>query len=201
MYEMNIENNYYLKVTLSVLISFTSLYAKSLFANEWLSGAEEKNGFSEFAPPAPFDNKRKEEKYEWRSGSSFKSFNKERYVDSRVSHNPWKPVKRLNKKQTFSGQRPWGNIPERKPGKTNNMRFHDQRFKQWVGRGDALSRNNHPMAEQSFMTNRLMYPGGYTRGHVPGGYVPFVANSPVFYGAYPGAFSPYSIGNNSPWNW
>jgi len=197
---MNIENNFYLKVSLSVFISFGSLYAKSLYATEWISHADDKNGFSEFAPPVHFDNKRKKDKYEWRSGSSFKSFNKERYVDSKVSRNPWKPVKRYSKKQTFSGQRPWGNVPERKPGKTNNMRFHDQRFKQWVGRGDSLNKNNYLMSDPAFMNNRLMYPGTY-RGNIPGGYVPFVANSPGFYGLYPGAMTPYSGMNNSPFNW
>jgi len=198
---MNIENNFYLKVSLSVFISFGSLYAKSLFATEWASGAEDKNSFSEFAPPVRFDNKRKKDKYEWRSGSSFKSFNKERYVDSKVSRNPWKPVNRYSKKQTFSGQRPWGNVPERKPGKSNNMRFHDQRFKQWVGRGDSLNQNNYLMSAPGFMNNGLMYPGSYSRGGMPGGYVPFVANTPVLYGVYPGAMSPYSGMNNSPFSW
>ena len=201
MYKMNIANNYYLKISLGVLVSFGALYSQSLHAAEWLSGADEKTGFSEFAPPAPFDHKSKRDKYEWRSGSSFKSFNKERYANSKVSRNPWKPVKRYSKKRTFSGQRPWGNIPERKPGKLNNMRLHDQRFKQWVGRGDSLKRNNYPMNEPDFMTSRLMYPGSYRRGYMPGGYVPFVANSPAFYGLYPGGFSPYSGINSSPWNW
>lgn len=198
---MNIENNFYLKISLSVVISFGSLFAKSLHATEWLNYADEKNSFSEFAPPAQFDNKRKKDKYEWRSGSSFKSFNKERYVDSKVSRNPWKPIKRYSKKQTFGGQRPWGNVPERKPGKSNNMRFHDQRFKQWVGRGDALNQNNYLMSSPGFMNNRLMYPGPYTEGNIPGGYVPFIANSPVLYGIYPGSISRYPGILNNPFNW
>jgi len=198
---MNIENNYYLNVSLSVLIVIASLYAKKLCATEWLNGADEKNGFSEFAPPAPFDNKRKKDKYEWRSGSSFKSFNKEGYVDSKVSRNPWKPVKKFNKKQTFNGQRPWGNVPERKPGKANNMRFHDQRFKQWVGRSGSLNRNNYLMSDPAFMNNRMMYPDSYRRGSMPGGYVPFVTNSPALYGVYPGAMSPYTGMHSSPFNW
>jgi len=47
----------------------------------------------------------------------------------------------------------------------------------------------------------LMYPGAYSSGYVPGGYVSFVANSPVFYGVYPGAYSPYGGIVNRPWNW
>lgn len=197
------KNSYpdYLKISISVFIAFGSLYAESSFSGEWLGGAEDKNGFSEFAPPAPFEHKSKKDKYEWRSGSSFKSFNNERYVDAQISRNPWKPVKRFSNNQKFSGQRPWGNIPERKPEIANNMRFHDQRFKQWLGRGDSLNQNNYLMNEPDFMTNDTMYPGAYSRGYVPGGYVPFITNSPVFYGVFPGAFNPYSGINSSPWNW
>ena len=81
------------------------------------------------------------------------------------------------------------------------MRFHDQRFKQWVGRGDTLNKNNYLMSDPGYMNNRLMYPGSYTRGNIPGGFVPFTANSPGFYGLYPGAMSPYSGMSNSPFNW
>lgn len=207
---MNIAKNNYLKISLSILVSLGGLYAESLFATEWVNGSEEKNGFSEFSPPAPFNHKNKKDKYEWRSGSSFKSFNKERYDNSRVSRNPWKPVSKFSKTQGFSGQRPWGNVPQRKRNKVNNMRFHDQRFKKWVGRGDSLQGNNSYMNEpnlrygrpsSNFVDEQLMYPGAHSRAYVPGGYVPFVANSPVLYGGYPGAFSSYSGGMNRPWNW
>jgi len=195
-------NNNYLKISLVILLACSGIYTKSLFANEWANGADDRNGFSEFAPPVPFSHKDKKHKYEWRSGSSFKAFNKEQYVDSRVARNPWKPVSKFSKKQTFSGQRPWGNIPERKPGKANNMRFHDQRFKQWLSRGDSLRNNySYPQPSSGYMENHLMYPGAYSRGYVPGGYVPFVANSPVLYGVYPGAYSPYGGLTNRPWNW
>jgi len=77
---MNIMHNNYLKISLVIFLTYSGVYTKSLFATEWLNGVDERNGFSEFSPPVPFNHKHKKDKYELRIGSSFESFIKKRYV-------------------------------------------------------------------------------------------------------------------------
>jgi len=188
------------------------------------------------------DHDYKKHKQHWRSGSSFNDMNmfsyskphekhsyenrpRARASQSRsnrasVSHanrNPWKPIKTRYGKQSFSSNRPWGKLPEQKPAKRNNMRFHDQRFKQW------LNQQNH----QNYAFDSLHVPAGFTYSNalynssminpvlfnseaypgyqLPGGFVPFSANSPGFYntgnGYYPVHYYPYSGVNNQPWAW
>jgi len=221
---MNIETNRNLKASLSILVTLASLFVQPVSANDWMSSLEDKNGFSEFAPPARFkhdqNHKQKNEKFEWRSGTSFKEFNKERYVNSRVARNPWKPVKTYSKKQSFGGQRPWGNVPEKKPGKSTNMRLHDQRFKQWVHQMDSsfnhramlsasgLGYRNHLLPfvgnhgyPGSFNNDPLINPVSYTGNTLPGGFVPFGSNMPIGYGSYPGLYFPFSGFSNRPGFW
>ena len=188
--KMNIRMNRYFKNYFSSLVVLCFLFIQPAYATDWLKSLEDKNGFTEFAPPVPFkNNHNNKDKIEWRSGSSFKEFNKDRYVNSRVTRNPWKPIKMYSKKRSFNGQRPWGNIPVKKPAKTTNMRIHDQRFKKWINQMDV-----------SYPRGRMFSDRGYSYvNNVPGGFVPFGVNSPNFYGSYPGYYKPYSGLSNRPW--
>lgn len=208
--------------TLFLSVTLASLLVPTTDAAEWWHSLEDKNGFSEFAPPPRFkqEHNQHEDKIEWRSGSSFKNFNKERYEISRVSRNPWKPVKSYGNRQSISGQRPWGNVSVKKPAKSNNMRFHDQRFKSWISRADEAYRsrsmsmgsgndyasylypvrgnygNTAPILNDSFISPVL-----YTGSHLPGGYVPFGSNVPMGYGIYNGMYFPYTGFINRPGIW
>ena len=221
---MNTVTNKCLKKPLSVLVTLSSLLVQPVYSNDWSNTFEEKNGFSEFAPPARFkhdnNHKQKGQKFEWRSGSSFKAFNKERFVSSRAARNPWKPVKTYSKKQSFGGQRPWGNIPEKKPGKFTNMRLHDQRFKRWVSQRDSSFNTNALLSTNGigygnhlspfvgnygypgYMVNDpLINPASYSGNTLPGGFVPFGSNMPIGYGSYPGLYFPFSGLTNRPGFW
>ena len=194
--KMNILTNRYFKTSLNVLVALGSLVIQPAYANDWWKTLEDKNGFSEFSPPVRFTNEHKHNKakVEWRSGSSFKEFNKDKYVNSRVPRNPWKPVKVYGKKQSFNGQRPWGNVPERKRNTVNNMRFHDQRFKKWISQMDTSYRQNPMFAGSRFTDSRFAY-----GNNLPGGFVPFGVNNPVGYGAYQNLYYPNSGFSNRPW--
>ena len=193
---MDIGMNRYFKKYLSSLVVLCFLFIQPAYATDWVNSLEDKNGFTEFAPPVRFksnyDHEYNKKKFEWRSGSSFKEFNKDRYVNSRVTHNPWKPVKTYGKKRSFNGQRPWGNIPVKKPSIITNMRVHDQRFKKWITQMDV----SYPRG-QMFAEPRYSY-----GNDLPGGFVPFAVNVPNYNGVYPGGYyKPYSGLSNRPWVW
>lgn len=190
---MNLTGLYYLKVNCSLLIVTGILCSSSVNATEWWDGTEPQSSFSEFAPPAPFSGESYSKKNKkWRSGSSFNETQKTRYVPVAASRNPWKPVNSLHYKKSFSNQRPWGNVPDRKPGKTNNMKFHDQRFKQWTHRMDSAYHNNFSRSNpfQEFRYGAFPSVGGY-------GYPGSIYNSPLITPAiYPGQYlSPFGYRN------
>jgi len=209
---MNIVNNRHLNKGFTLLVICSVLQIQSVSAAEWWKDFEAQSGFSGFAPPTSFsDHNHDKEKKEWRSGSSFNEQQKARYVPvSAAVRNPWKPVKSSHYKTTFSSQRPWGNVPERKPPKANNMKFHDQRFKQWSHKQDSSYLNNFRNSDSSRMysgsslpfMNNFGYPGSrygnplITPGINRGGFI-----NPVAYGMNPYAFNPYSGLSNRPWNW
>lgn len=177
-----------------LLVAIGLLLAQSTYAEGWMYSHDYKNGFSEFAPPSRYDHyeteKYKEkEKYEWRSGSSFKRVDRERFDNSRLSRNPWRTGDSQYANHSFSSQRPWGAVPESKPDKTTNMRLHDQRFKSWVGR------MNDGYQARTYMTGLgLDYGDVYSSprtNYLPGGFVPFRSNAPMGYGIYPGYYNPY----------
>ena len=103
-----------------------------------------------------------------------------------------------------------GNVPERKLPKANNMKFHDQRFKQWTHKRDSSYLNNFRNSDSSRMysgsalpfMNNFGYPGSrygnplITPGLYRGGFI-----NPASYGMNPYAFNPNSGLSNRPWNW
>jgi hypothetical protein len=175
-----------------LLVAIGLLLTQSTHAEGWMYSLDYKNGFSEFAPPSRYEHyeaEKEKEKYEWRSGSSFKGIDRERFDNSRDSRNPWRTGNSHNTNHSFSSQRPWGAVPRAKPDKTNNMRLHDQRFKSWV------SRLNDGYQARTYMTGSgLDYGDVYSSprtNYLPGGFVPFGSNAPMGYGAYPGYYNPY----------
>lgn len=139
---MNINDNNYLRKVIILLAVNCILYAQPINATEWQVGFESRSGFSDFTPPASFDKYQNNfNGKQWASGSSFDEENKVRY-SAEAPKNPWKPVKLVHYKKTFSSQRPWGNVPDRMPENKNNMSFYDQRFKQWSHQQDLVYRNN-----------------------------------------------------------
>ena len=209
---MNIVNNRYLIKFFNLLLICGVFQIQTVSAAEWWKNFEAQSGFSGFAPPVSFSDHSKDKgKKEWRSGSSFNEPNKARFVPvSAAARNPWKPIKSFHYKATFSSQRPWGNVPERKLPKSNNMKFHDQRFKQWSHKLDSSYHNNFRNSGPSSMYggstpaffNNFGYPGSrygsplITPGIYRGGFVNPVAN-----GMNPFAFNPYSGLSNRQWSW
>ncbi|MDH5570188.1 MAG: hypothetical protein OEY89_00390 [Gammaproteobacteria bacterium] len=196
----------------TLIAIFGVLYIQPVNATEWWQNFEAQSGFSGFAPPAPFSDKSSnKEKKEWRSGSSFNEVNKERYAPVRTTEkNPWRPVKSSHYKQSFTSQRPWGKVPERKPPKTNNMKFHDQRFKEWSHKIDSSYHSNFSNSGSSLMHGNTPLPFMNTYRHpgamygspliTPGIYRGGIG-SPVAYGMYPPVFNPNSGLSNMPWRW
>lgn len=190
---MNIVNNRYLKHGLMLLIVNCSFGAQSINATEWQKDSKLKLGFSDFTPPSASGVAKYKNNFEngrWSSGSSFNEENKVRYSPV-ASKNPWKPVKSKRYKKTFSAQRPWGNVPDRKSKNKNNMKLYDQRFKQWSHQQNSSYLNN------SYGQSALPFSGAY-------GYPELAYNSPRItpwgrpginvnsarYGLYPGAAYP-----------
>lgn len=182
-------NNSYLRKCPMLLAVYCVLSVQAVNAAEWLDSYESKSGFSEFAPPSSFSGYRDDnDEKDWSSGRSFNQEYKVRY-SPRVSKNPWKPVKSSSYKKTFGGQRPWGNVPERKP-RNNNMKLHDQRFTQWLNRRDPLLRNHIGRADPlmghgypgSIYGSPLITPALYSGSLL----------DPLRLGGYPGGLYPYS---------
>lgn len=197
---MGIVNKNNLRAGLVLIVVNGIFCAASVSAAEWQSDFKAKSGFSDFTPPP--SNEKYQNNYElkqWASGSSFNEDNKVRFSPV-ISKNPWKPVKAVRYKKTFASQRPWGNVPARKPKNKNNMKFYDQQFKQWSHRQGSQNQNDiYSQTAQPFT-------GAY-------GY-PFASyNSPAFapsiysgsninrYGNYPGGLNPYagSFARPNPW--
>jgi hypothetical protein len=214
---MNKSRNGYSSKGFTLLVIFGVLQVQSVNATEWWKSFEVQPGFSGFAPPTSFsghnNNKVNDKKInkEWRSGSSFNEVNKVRYAPTTIkSRNPWKFVKSSHYKKTFNSQRPWGKVPERKPSKTNNMKFHDQKFKQWSHKMDASYHNNFRYSDSPMMHSGSSLPFMNTYRHpgamygspliTPGIYRGGIIN-PVAYGMYPPVFNPNSGLPNRPWNW
>ena len=207
---MNIVCGFRSTIYLTVLAIVCVLYVPLTNAAEWWDSTESQPGFSGFAPPVAFpeysDDK---DKKEWRSGSSFNVSNKVRYAPV-TSRNPWKPVNSLHYKKSFGSRRPWGNVPDRKPTNSNNMKFHDQRFKQWSHRLDSSYRNSMMMSDplMNYGGSSIPFAGGYglpgsmySRPLITPGIYPGSILSPVAYGAYPGGLTPYSGLSARPWGW
>ena len=191
-----------------LLITCTSISTHSAMAADWWDTIEEKNGFSEFAPPSLFSSygKKTNEKFEWRSGTSMKDFNKDRHVDTHAHKNPWKPVKSFNGKRTFSSNRPWGKVPEKKPSRVTNMRMHDERFKHWVNQMDSAHQNSFMYSDSGFNQGiplgiDPLNPAAFSTGNVPGGFVPFTSNHPGIFGLYPFMYRPVNRSPMNFWRW
>ena len=209
---MNSVNNKPLNKSFNLLVICSLFQIPSVGATEWWKEFEAQAGFSGFAPPSSLSQKNHpKEKKEWRSGSSFNKQQKARFIQvSATAKNPWKPVKSSYYKTGFSGQRPWGNVPKRKPPKTSNMKFHDERFKQWSHKVDSSYHNNFRRSDPSMMyggsslpfMNTYGYPGsGYgspliTPGLYRGGFM-----NPAAFGMNPYSFNPNSGLSNRPWSW
>jgi hypothetical protein len=195
---MSIVNNKYLMKSFILLAINSALSMQLANAADWYDDFASQSGFSEFAPPAKYstygessDNK------QWESGRSFNKENSVRY-SPKTSKNPWKPANSSYYKQTFTGQRPWGNVPERKPP-TSNMKFHDQRFKQWLNQRNPMPRSNVGLADP-FAT--YAYPGSIYGSPLitPSIYSGLIV-SPASYGGYPLGIRPYSGLSSRPWLW
>jgi len=224
---MKIVNHINTKHLLTLLATCSALYVHQLNAAEWYENFESQAGFSEFAPPSLLtNNQHNKSQKEWRSGSSFNETGKERYVPPAAAKNPWKPVKSFHYKKTFGSNRPWGKVPDRKPGNSNSMKFHDQRFKQWVNQSDSSYHNNFLFMNPSLSHgspyllygNNYGYPGAAymnplaATGVYPGGFYPGVNYPGGMYpggmyrrGIYPGGIFPGNILNtglvNNPLSW
>ena len=199
---MGIVNKNYLRAGIILLVVNSVVCAPSINAAEWQDGFKSKLGFSDFTPPpstAKYQNKNGEK--QWASGSSFNEENKVRYSPV-SSKNPWKPVKSVRYKKTFASQRPWGNVPDRKPKNKNSMKFYDQRFKQWSHQQGSFQRNN------TYGQLGLPFSGAY--GYPISGYnnpliTPSIYPGSILglggYGVYPGGLNPYAgpFARPNPW--
>ncbi|MDH5611072.1 MAG: hypothetical protein OEY66_01265 [Gammaproteobacteria bacterium] len=198
---MNIADNSYLNKILILLLVNSGLYLQPVSATEWKEDFVSKSSFSDFSPPSvdpDFRNSVGEK--QWGSGRSFNEDNKVRYSPV-TTKNPWKAVKSTYSKKTFSGQRPWGNIPDRKPSNKNNMKLHDQRFKQWSHQNDSSYRNNFVSADPFTAYGRSLLPLGGAYGYpgtmhhnpliTPSIYPGLISNG-LGYGGYPGGSYPYT---------
>ena len=221
---MNIMNDRTLQTCLTLIVVNCISYASHVSANEWWDGGDVQSGFSDFAPPTELHEERTKYNKNWRSGSSFNQTNKVRYMPV-TSRNPWKPVSKMHYKKSFGGQRPWGNVPDRKPPKSNNMKYHDQRFKQWSRKQDAAYHNNFASSSDPFNSfgrssfpyaNGYGFPGAmYSSPLITPSIYPGYISGPRGYGAYPGNYNRYSgnfnryAGNfnrfagltGKPWGW
>ena len=197
-----------------VIFSICSLVlAGPVTASDWWSSLESESqaGFSAFSPPSSFtDYSRDKEKIDWRSGSSFNNTSQIRYVPVVTKRNPWKAATSSNIKKSFSSNRPWGKLPERRPVAVNSMRFHDQRFKRWSHQMEssyhdnfyyARPRASYGLADLPFATN-YGFPGSVynspliTPALYSGGIV-----DPLRYGIYPSLYRPYAGFPTRTWGW
>lgn len=201
--------SYYSRIGLIALSVGTAVFAQSINANEWRDSDDSRAGFSGFAPPSNLSYRNDDDDKQWGSGRTFNEENKVRY-SPKVSKNPWKPIKSSHYKKTFSGQRPWGNVPDRKPSKTTNMKLHDQRFKEWIARRDSYGRGNAMLADPLAGYGRLSpllddaygYPAGlYSSPLLTPAIHPGLLLNTGGYGLYPGALYPYSGLTGRPWIW
>jgi hypothetical protein len=198
---MNIVNNSCLRKVLILLLVNSGLYIQSVNAAEWRDGFKSKSGFSEFSPPADTSVYRNNgDEKQWGSGRSFNEENKVRYSPV-TSKNPWKAVKSSSYKKTFASQRPWGNVPDRKPTNKNNMKLHDQRFKQWSHQNDSSYRNNFVSADPFTAygrsplpySNAYGYPASmYNRSLITPSLYPGSLSNGLGYGGYSGGSYPYT---------
>ncbi|MDH5387127.1 MAG: hypothetical protein OEY06_01615 [Gammaproteobacteria bacterium] len=191
-------NKSYLRAGVILLVVNSAVCAPSINAAEWRGqdNIKSKLGFSDFIPPPGTDKyqNRNREK-QWASGSSFNEENKVRYSPV-SSKNPWKVVKSVNYKKNFASQRPWGNVPDRKPKNKNSMKFYDQRFKQWSHQQSSSQRNN------AYGQLGLPFSGGDL---IPGYNNPLIT-PPIYsgyggYGLYPRGLGPYSGALSRPGLW
>jgi len=189
---MNIVNGSCLSKVFVLLLVNGALCVGSANAAGWQESLETKSSFSEFSPPTSASEYRSNiEEKPWASGRTFNEENKVRYSPV-TTKNPWKAVKSTYSKKSFSSQRPWGKIPDRKPTNKNNMKLHDQRFKQWSHQQDSFYRNNaygqsplpfsgvygypglgrgNPLITPSIYPGSILNNGGY--GLYPAGGYPF----------------------------
>ena len=206
---MNTVNKFYTKKCLALLAINCVLFVTPVNATEWWDSSDQQTGFSGFAPPAEFNRyETQESSKKWRSGSSFNETDKVRYLPV-TTKNPWKPVNSMHYKKTFGSQRPWGNVPDRRRLTTNNMKFHDQRFKQWSRTLDASYHNNFNSPDPFNSYSRSTFP--FVNGY---GFPGSMYSSPLItpsvypghilnarsYGAYPGNFYPAGL-STRPWGW
>lgn len=191
-------NNKCLRKCFTLLAVNCVLSVQPVNAADWQDDFASQSGFSEFAPPAKYsDYGESSSSKQWESGRSFNKENSVRY-SPRTSKNPWKPANSSYYKQTFTGQRPWGNVPERKPP-TSNMKFHDQRFKQWLRQRNPLPRNNAGFADPF---TAYGYPGSiYGSPLITPSIYSGLIFSPASYGGYPTGLRPYSGLSSRPRFW
>lgn len=208
---MSILNNNYSQHSTLILATISMLYVLPVSAADWWDNFESQTGFSEFAPPSSLSGHDHDDDHRrWQSGSSFNESNKVRHLPVSRIKNPWKPLRNSRYKKSFSSQRPWGNVPERKRSKSHNMRFHDDRFKKWSHQIDSSYHNNFMTSgaldqydnySLPFITN-YGFPGSIynspliTPALFPGGHY-----SPYGIAGYPVGLNPYSIYPGRRWMW
>ena len=185
-------SKYFIFLTVSCVIQL-----QSVNANEWQGGHASQSGFPEFNQPSDFArHKSKAGNRQWASGSSFNEENRVRYRTV-TSRNPWKPANYSFNKKTFGGKkRPWGNVPDRKPS-VSNMKFHDQRFKQWIKQKSLSSYDLSPYGSSllNHEQSPLFFPDDYRS-------VGSIYNNPLIMPLmYPGQRYLYTGLPGRPWNW
>ena len=189
---MNIVNNSGLSKYFVFLAVTCAFHVQLVSANEWQDDYISKSGFSGFNQSSASARYKDDiGNRQWASGSSFNEENRVRYRPA-TSRNPWKPVNHSFNKKTFGAKRPWGNVPDRKPS-VSNMKFHDQRFKQWINQKDLssydLSAYRTPLL--NYEQSPLFFPGDYSG-------FGSIYNNPLM---YPGQRYSYTGLPGRPWNW
>lgn len=199
---MNIVNNSRLSKVIILLLVNCGLYVQTINAEEWQAGFVTKSSFSDFSPPAnvsEYQNNLVQK--QWGNGRSFNEENKVRYSPV-TTKNPWKPVKSSHQNKAFASQRPWGNVPERKPGNKNSMKFHDERFKQWSHQQDSFYRNSANEQSSLLFPGAYAYPGtGYGAPLMMPSIYPGSILNTGGYGFYPGRALPYTGLYSRPGFW
>ncbi len=198
------------KAILLIIVSLAFIVMPA-HANEWMDGYDTPPGFSEFAPPSTYNkNNNSREKFQWRSGSSFKDNVEFKYLPPVKTRNPWKAPKSKYSNKSFSSYRPWGKVPEKRPERITSMRFHDERFKRWSHQVDSSYHNNFSFINVNSMYDRSSlpfitnygFPGSvYNSPLIRPGLYPMSRLNPYVYSVYPGGLYPYSTVPVNVWSW
>ncbi len=195
---MGLASYTYLRKIVLLLSINGFFYAQIINATEWQSGFEPRSGFSGYSSPSDFSRYRdNNEEKPWSNGKSFNDENRVRYSPA-ISKNPWKPVASPYYKKSFTSQRPWGNVPDRKRTSRNSMQFYDQRFKLWSHQQETSKYNGAYVGPlTSYGRSPVPYanlygqPGPiYSNGLIAPSIYPAIISDPLRYGGYTGRSFP-----------